>query len=374
MAKKKRGNGYYSLNFKYEGKRYCVYAKQQKDLPDKKAEKVRKLEEEKAWIESHGGTYDDPTLESYYDRFTERRRVKVKENTIRVQRFQFDLMAAVELNGRRFGGFKIREITRPDVLEVKRILQEEGQKPQNINQCLGHLSHIFKEAALDDLIDKNPARSIDKIPVKSESHEKTHRALNNDEIIAFFKAAKEMNSYYLNSFQLMIQTGIRFGEMAALYATDIDIKNGIIHIRRTITRSENGAFMVGNDTKTTAGLRDLCVNELALKAIRDQEEQNRMIFGFEPGLLFRNTEGGIVLPCSINNEIRKICKAAGVEPITSHAFRHTYTTIRMNSAPEEFKQISHDLGHSSVNITLDQYTHIMEERKKNTVAFQVKTV
>ena len=361
MAKKKRSDGNYSLNFTYDGKRYCVYAKKQSDLPDKKAEKIRQIEEKKAWVEKHGGTFQNPTLSGYYDRFTDRRRNEVKENSIRVQRFQFDLMAAVEINGRRFGDYKVREITRPDVFELRERLLKSGKKPNNINQCIGHLSYVLKSAVLDDIIDRNPVKGIKPMPEQSEVNETTHRALTVSETMSFFKAASDC--YYSNAFRFMINTGVRAGEMGALYPTDIDYKKRVIHIRRTITRDEAGGFEIGETTKTPAGCRDIPLTQQVVEIIREQMEQNEMIFGSDAGLIFRSPENAPVTHALLNKAIRKMCKRAGVAPFTSHAFRNTFATRFMEQRPQDFKILSEIMGHGDISITLNLYTHVMEENK-----------
>lgn len=361
MGKKKRADGNYSLNFIHDGKRYCVYAKKQSDLPEKKTEKIRQIEEKKAWVESHGGTFQNPSLSKYYDRFTDRRRGEVKENSLCVQRSQFLLMAKTEVNGRPLGEYKLREITVTDIYELRDSLQRIGKRPPMINQAIAHLSHVMSAAVLEGITDRNPVKGIKPLKKESDSRETTHRALTKAETLAFFRAAD--GGYYTNAFRFMVNTGVRFGEMGAIYPTDIDYKKSVLHIRRTITKSETGALLIGTDTKTRAGGRDIPLTPQVIDIIRNQEKQNREFFGCDAGLLFRSPESSIIIAQNFNNEIRRVCEAADVEPFTSHAFRNTFATRFMEQRPQDFKILSEILGHSDISITLNIYTHVMEDNK-----------
>jgi integrase len=162
----------------------------------------------------------------------------------------------------------------------------------------------------------------------------------------------------------MAKSGMRVGEVTALYRTDIDRKNGFIHIRRTIARDEAGAYIVGDDAKTKSGQRDIPLTDELYGIIKAQEALNNVIFGMEAsGLLFRGAEGQILREYSLNREIKRICVAADIEPFTCHAFRNTFATRFIEQRPQDYKILSEILGHKDVSITLNLYTHVMTENK-----------
>jgi integrase len=264
-----------------------------------------------------------------------------------------------------FGDMRMKDITRKDIERAREILLKDGKTPQNINICFAHLNHVFHTAVNDDTIMKNPCKALKQlkrdIPPIGENK---HRALTEDETIRFFKAAEERNSYYLNTFLLMAKSGMRVGEVTALYRTDIDRKNGFIHIRRTIARDEAGAYIVGDDAKTKSGQRDIPLTDELYGIIKAQEALNNVIFGMEAsGLLFRGAEGQILREYSLNREIKRICAAADIEPFTCHAFRNTFATRFIEQRPQDYKILSEILGHKDVSITLNLYTHVMTENK-----------
>ena len=163
----------------------------------------------------------------------------------------------------------------------------------------------------------------------------------------------------------MIQTGMRVGELAALTHRDVDYKNSCIRITKTVTRDEIGAYIIGDMPKTEASYRDIPLNHVMTTIIKDQIRFNKQYFG--PSLeqkLFLDLEGEILREYAVNREIKRICKAAGIDLFTSHAFRATFATRFIEQRPEDYKILSEILGHASIKITLDLYTHVMEDSKQ----------
>jgi hypothetical protein len=120
---KKTSNGYYRKTFMYEGKRYTVYGKDQKELSEKVAKKRTELEE---GVVSHV----NPTLNKYYEYFTELRLKEQKGATIRAQKYQFKNISEVVMSsGVSFGDMRMKDITRRDIETARQILLESGKTP-----------------------------------------------------------------------------------------------------------------------------------------------------------------------------------------------------------------------------------------------------
>lgn len=359
MARQKKyKSGYLRKRFTVNGKQYEVYAVTAMQLMEKEIAKREEIEK---------GVQDrcNPTLYDYYKHFTDVRRRELKGSTLRGQNVQFRLMAGVIMtDGIKFGEMRMQDITRRDIETVRENLLQQGKKPEYLNICFAHLNHVFNTAVTDDTVLKNPCKALKQLKRETPPvRETTHRALTLEETRVFFKTAEDRHSYYLNGFLLMIKTGMRVGEIAALYPTDIDRKNGFIHVRRTITRDEIGNYCIGDSTKTFSGKRDIPLTTELLNIISDQQSLNRMFFGIDRERLFRSAEGGILKEYSINREIKRICKAAGIEKFTNHAFRNTFATRFIEQRPQDYKILSEILGHSDVSISLNIYTHVMTKNK-----------
>lgn len=359
MAKKKEeSKKRLSASFSYGGKRFYVKGNSKAELEEKKYQKRRELEQ---------GTQDreNPTLNKYYERFTDHRRKKVKESTIRSQTFQFRNCADAEIdkNGRTLGEMRIRDIKPYDIQAVQAALENSERTTETVNNCIDHLKHVFNAAVRDETIDRNPCKCIEKVKrTEKPARETIHRALTKEETRTFFEAAK--GSYYENMFRLMIQTGIRVGEMAAISPFDVDSKEMMLHINKTVTRDEIGAYMVGDTPKTDAGNRDIPITAAALDAIKAQRALNRAVFGnVTHSTIFVSAEGAILREYQVNREINRICKRAGIEKFTCHAFRATFATRFIEQRPQDYKVLSEILGHANIKITLNLYTHVMKDSK-----------
>ena len=367
MARRKRStDGRYQKTFRFEGKLYCCKGNTQAEADDKAA---AKLEELKKGIEQR----KNPTLRQYYDEFTENRRSKVRENTLRNQKIEFDNMAAVAVDstGKEFGDLHLTEI-KPDILKhVQRSLYDDDRTARTVNDYIAHLSHVLRTAVKDELIDRNPCQSLDRLVEKTPAapvSETKHRALSNDEITKFFATAKAEHEYYYNTFALMLQTGMRIGEVGALKMENV--KGNEIQIRATITRTESGGYKVGDVPKTDAGRRNIPTNEAVAKIIEDQKklmhDLNGNIIPID-GLLFKSSVGELLREYTVNRSIARLCKKAGIEKFTCHAFRATYATRYMQQRPNDFLTLSKLLGHKNPNITFKWYCRVTEQAKREAV-------
>ena len=310
----KRADGRMRSSFTFNGKRFFVYGFSEQELRDKEREKLAQLKD---------GSQDreNPTLNAYYERFTENRRRKVKESTIRCQSFQFRNCAdvVIDKNGTTLGEMRIQEIKPYDLYKVQAELERSGRSTETVNNNMSHLSHVFNAAARDEVIDRNPCKVDPLRRTEAPARDTIHRALTEDETKSFFMVAQERNSYYLNAFRLMIQTGIRVGELSALTAFDVNNKEMMLTINKTVSKDELGAYIIGDTPKTDAGNREIPLTVQALETITAQRELNQIIFGnvVHP-TIFRSPEGALLREYQINREIKRICKAAGIDKFTCH--------------------------------------------------------
>lgn len=355
---KKRKDGRYQMTFTYEGKRYSVYASSIKELDEKKVAKLIQLQERQ---EQH----DNPTLDHYYETFTELRRNKVREATIRTQSIQFRACANVLIDGIRLGDMKIRSINGKDIQLVQSELFKTGKSADTVNNYTDHLGHVFRDAVKDRTIDWNPCQAISHLRRTKEKAQKTiHRALSEEETKTFMEAARK--SFYYNLYCFQLQTGMRIGEVTALTAADFD-KN-YIHITKTITRTEAGGYTVGVMTKTDAGRRDIPLTD-TVRCIVAAQKALKLRYGLRNVLLFPSQKKNTILrEYTVNRDIKRICKKIELEPkFTSHALRDTFATRWMEQRPQEFLALSKILGHENVEITLNMYAQVMAEQKKKTL-------
>lgn len=356
---KKRADGRYQLKFLFEGKNYVVYGYSRQELEEKKVLKIQKLQES---AENHA----NPTLLSYYKYFTDFRRNKVKESTLRNQDNWFRKCADVTLpdSKKRLGEMRMKDIMPKDIKYVQSVLAKSGLSSSSVNDYLAHLAHVFNSAVKDEILDRNPCRCLENIKrTETPARETKHRALTAEETKKFFEAATD--SFYLNHYKMMLQTGIRLGELGALTIKDIDFEKNYIQIRKTVTRSEVGAYLIGDTPKTDSSNRDIPLTETVKQIIRNQQKIIKKAFGLQfQQPLFPTAAGELLRDYPINRDLKRILDRTDIEKFTCHAFRATFATRWIEQRPQDYKILSEILGHASTKITLDLYTHVMKENKE----------
>lgn len=355
----KRADGLREKKVMINGKRYSIYAKTELEM-------LQKIEEKRQEIE-HASfkVVKDMTVREYADRWIENRRNAVTSTTIRSHQIKLKRICKTEIDraGHLFGDLMLTEVEPDHVRELQHRLERDGFHSSTVNTSVSEIRSVFKDAVVDRIITFNPAAGIKPIKrTEEEARDKNHRALSDEEIKTFFEAAK--GTWYYDLYVFLIQTGCRVGEAGALMYDDVS--DGIVSIKRSVTRSEYGDYEIGRTAKTKSGIRDIPLNELAKEALEEQKRFNFESLGEEAAnkdpRYFRNTKGGVVGCHPVNVAIRTICKKTGIENFSTHAFRHTFATraIMSGMMPKTLQEI---LGHSDINLTMNLYSHVMPSTK-----------
>lgn len=254
----------------------------------------------------------------------------------------------------------------------------------NLKSCL---NIVFECAIDDDVIVKNPAKNI-QIP---QTESKKRSAIEEGHIKLFMDYVKnsEQYSYSYPAFVILFNLGVRVGEMAALTWDDVDFKNNTICINKTVNRyrkADYGFTMGISSTKSKTSVRDIPMNSVVKSTLlklkmKNHSSQAKMPYvddsghtrGEIRGFLFTNTVGNVWSePCFLRlinrivEQYNKEAKEKGAEQIEGfcpHMARHTYTSLAY-SAGADVKIVSQILGHASTSVTMDVYTHLTEDKKR----------
>lgn len=277
------------------------------------------------------------------------------------------------------GGYTLASLRNDMVQRFVNNLADKGLKSITIERVVGTLKTGLIQAVDNDLIAKNPATKI-KMPMKQE---RTPRVLTVQEQEIFMEASKEHRNGEI--FLLILGTGLRIGEALALTWDDIDFEQHVLSVNRTqIEYCEhiNGetVYHRGYSTpKTKAGKRtvpliptliDMLLN---LKKQREQEKRKFKATYQDNGLIFCNYYGVSLNYTTISKKIQTICKKTGLEGIHPHTLRHTFATRGLEKGID-LKIMQELLGHSSIKMTADLYTHVLPETKKNSVMKLADTI
>ena len=347
--------------FTVDGKRYAVYGLDVKECYQKAEAKEQELSE---------GQYKKAkalTISEYFDRWIEAKEKTVKETTIRTNKILFKIASGIVIdgNGNTFGNLKVVDIEAQNIRDVQDKMIQAGKSTRTVNDTVSLVKGVLQCAVdVDRIITWNPAAGIKRIRrTEPAARDTYHRALTIEETKAFFKAAREKESWYYNLYCFLIDTGCRCGEAGAIQNSDISGK--VIHVSKTVTRTAEGTYRIGDEAKTKAGTRDIPIRPLARQAIDGQREINRLLNNGITGIndtLFKSPRGYLLSDTVVNQDIARICKAAGIEKFTAHAFRDTFATRCVESGMQP-KTLQEIMGHTDIAMTMNLYAHVMEETK-----------
>ncbi len=346
----KRKDGTLQRRFTINGKRYSIYGHSVEEINEKEH---RKREELKSGVYSNN---DNITLDRYFLEFLEQKSNFVKANTIYTYKSVYPLISA------ELGKCKVKKIERRQCLHLQKELKKT-KAAKTVNNTMGLLNNILTAAKVDGIIINNPMDNIKAIPNEKKSRQTIHRALTIEEQKEFMRIAKE-NSFYYEFMAFMLLTGMRCGEVGALSWRDVDYKNSLIHVTKTISKDANGKLLI-QTPKTKSSVRDIPITPTIKKILQQQKEKEKLlnnIVNFD-NRVFSSIYGAYVRAVTIDQEIKRLLKGTQIERFTSHCFRDTFATryIEQGGTPQTLKTI---LGHSSITMTMDLYAHVLPNTKQ----------
>lgn len=160
---------------------------------------------------------------------------------------------------------------------------------------------------------------------------------------------------------LALHTGMRRGEILALRWNDVDFEHGEIHVTRSL--EQIGRQLNFKGTKTGKGrvvaMPAALVRVLRAHKARQAAERLRLGAVYEDNdLVCAAPDGKPVVPHILSDAFRTTVAASGLPKVTFHGLRHTHATMLLRAGIHP-KVVSERLGHSTISITLDVYSHVM---------------
>ena len=381
---KKRGNGegsiYYSqkldrwvgqvsLGYKDDGspKRKSVYGKTRKEVNEKMQ---KTLNDYKQGILVNKSNY---TLVDVIKIFIDE---QYNNNLISATTYKRKTETLNKINNLSIGNMKMQSIEAKDInLSLTSLANYSNSCIQKVTQLL---KSAFNKALILNIIPYSPFdRKGLIIKPRSFKENKKVEALTIDEQQLLIKELNKNYDTYTDQLLLALYTGMRIGEILSLKKDDIDFNNNLIHISRTLTRDENDKVIIGNTTKTYAGVRDIPITPLIKELL-----YKRCILCTD--LLFTQ-DNKLIDASTINIHFKKICKNAGIRlnitqkkksnnkivnlktsNVNTHMLRHTYATRCIESGMTAVV-LSKLLGHTDIDTTLNTYTSVFNKFKQNEI-------
>jgi integrase len=255
------------------------------------------------------------------------------------------------------GKVKLKNLTSAHVRGLYREKLDAGLSPRTVQYVHVTLHKSLKQAIADGLIPRNATEAVKPPQVRREEM----RPLTAEQVQVLFEAA---NSHRLEAlYVLAVTTGLRQGELLGLKWDDIDLEVGTLQVRRTLTTAKGGPVL--SAPKTKGSRRTVRLSLTALEALRSHLERQLGEIDQaddlwrENGLIFASESGEPLSRQHVTaHRFKPLLKRAGLPEIRFHDLRHTCATLLLSKNVNP-KVVSEMLGHASIAITLDTYSHVL---------------
>jgi integrase len=255
------------------------------------------------------------------------------------------------------GQLKLKSLTSAHVRGLYRQKLDAGLSPRSVQYVHVTLHKALEQAIADGLIPRNATEAVKPPQVRREEM----RPLTAEQVRILFDAAKgdRLEALYV----LAVTTGLRQGELLGLKWDDVDLEAGTLRVRRTLTTAKGGPQLTA--PKTKGSRRTVKLTQSAVKALRSHLERQldeidkAGSLWRENGLIFASESGDPMDRRNLTtHRFKPLLKRAGLPQIRFHDLRHTCATLLLTKNVNP-KIVSEMLGHASIAITLDTYSHVL---------------
>jgi len=261
------------------------------------------------------------------------------------------------------GKLDLRAVTREKIKAMAMAGLEKCQSPKTVQNTILCLSSLLSHAVEDGLLTVNPALKPGKFLPKI-SKRRGINPLTREEVATLLETAKAKAPRFYPLFLCAVRTGLRMGELLALRWEDLDFHGRFIEVSRsythwTITTPKSGESRRVDMSKELAHV----LQDLLLERQVDAGATKTEV----PPWLFCSETGGLLHPHNLRDRVfYGLLKKAELRQVRFHDLRHTFASLLLQQG-ESPVYVKEQMGHSSIQITVDCYGHLIPGGNKQAV-------
>jgi integrase len=261
------------------------------------------------------------------------------------------------------GSVKLQQLSGSQLNALYAKLAEEGKRdgksglsPRTIHSVHVCLHKACKDAVRWGRISRNPVEAADPPSTKGAGLEM--KTWNAAQLKAFLGATKDDRMGPL--WHVLAMTGMRRGEVCGLRWDDVDLEAGRLSVRRALI--PHGGGVIISEPKTAKGRRSIALDPGTVEALKAQaqrqldDQEDKGAVWSDSGYVFTKESGEPWHPQMVSRAFDQALAAAKLPRIRLHDLRHTHATLALRAGIHP-KVVSERLGHATIAITLDTYSH-----------------
>lgn len=375
-----RADGYYTYRWtSRNGKRHSVTASTLEELREREEQIARDMSE------GIRGDAKNVTLDDMFELWKRLKR-GLKGNTFQNYCYMYRTFVSPEI-----GKLRIATLKKSDIKAFYNSLVDgKNLKIATVDNIHTVLHQVLEVAVEDRYMRTNISDNLMKELKQSHNiGQERKRALTEPEQELFLDFLKRDNTPYRHwypVFAVMVNTGMRVGEITGLRWEDVDFEENVIEVSHTLVyynHSDEGCYFSIHTPKTEAGKRVIPMLDEVREAFLEEksyQESNQLkckasIDGYTD-FIFINRFGNVQHQGTLNKALRRIIRdcndmqlaKGGKDPLllprfSCHSLRHTFTT-RLVEAEVNLKVIQDALGHKDFSTTMDIYTDVTKELRQ----------
>ena len=373
---RQRGNKI-ELRIRIEGKQYSFYGNSESEARIKLREFKKTIKENKELL-----NYSNEKLGNYIEYWLKNYKYgKIKDSS-------YDILERVftnQIKTHKIAETKIKDVS---IEEAQKFIDDISAKYSIsiVKKTIEIMKPVFRRAVVENKIRYNPfdftvlPRKGDVINIDTPEKE----FIYNDEEVQMITNCC-MGNYGLNwrdtrryryapAYVLLLNNGMRIGELLALTWEDVDLNKKTIKISKTLSYVKNrGRFenepqsvAIVTTTKTQKSNRIIPINDSAVLILKELKLRQKDL-GIKTKFIVSNPKGEMMNERVMEQTFKRICEENKIKYKGLHALRHTFGSVLLLKGAD-IKIVSDVLGHSTVNFTYDRYIHILNEKKAQTIS------
>lgn len=343
----------------------------------KKITDARKWLNDAKYEDEHSIYFDtDVTVDEWYQYWIEHCKAdKVRDNTEKNYRTRYKYNIQSQI-----GYLKLNKVKVTNCQKILDDMYDDGYATGTIEQTKITLHAMFDAAVDAEYIGKNPVSKTVQCKVRDKAEARFLSVSEQEDFLVY--SAQKM---YDTAYRLVLRTGLRAGEIGGLRWSDIDFNNKVLSVNRTLLQDKKkGGFYFG-EPKSKESKRKIPLSKKGIAILREQKilqmknrmKSNRWSDNADwADLVFTTVNGHPVGASTFNTMIKRIINNINADrkinaeinnktfvefkKFSMHSLRHTFATrcIEAGMKPKVLQKI---LGHSTIQVTMDMYVHVMDE-------------